>query len=79
MLHFPRVWVFLVVGDFSHAHSPAMVAALQTRLPEAVDVRNPRANNTICCAFHSAKLLRICQIAAVCCSDRRPAEREEIF
>lgn len=70
---------FLVVGNYSHAYSPAMTAALQTQLPEAVDVRNPRANNTICSAFHSAKLFCICQIAAVCCSDHRPAEQEEIF
>jgi len=48
---------FLVVGNFSHAHSPATPAALQMQLPGAVDVRNPRANNTICCAFHSSQII----------------------
>lgn len=69
----------LVAGNCNHAHSPATTAALQMQLPGHADVRNPRANNTICCAFHSAKLFCICQIAAVCCSDHRPAEQEEIF
>lgn len=35
-------------------------------LPEAVDVRAPRASATVCCAFHSAKLSCVCQIASVC-------------
>lgn len=70
---------FLVEGDHCHAHSPTITAALQTPLPGAADVRNPSTNNSICCAFRSAKLFCICQIAAVRCSDHRPAEQERVF
>lgn len=44
-------------------------------LPGAVDVRAPRANATVCCASHSAKLFCICQIACACVLFRSQARR----
>lgn len=54
---FSRGLSFLVVGNFSHLHSPATTAALQTQLPEAVDVRNPRANNHHLLCFSLSQII----------------------